>query len=107
MTDRRAFMGTVAGALLIAPLAVQAQTTPKVWRIGYLRRTAREPADIAAFRLGLRELGYVEAALRGGMRAGIGAIVVLSGPEVGHRPGVRTRHPLMLRSTASRIRAEK
>ena len=60
MTDRRAFMGTVAGALLIAPLAVQAQTTTKVWRIGYLRRTSREPADIAALRLGLRELGYVE-----------------------------------------------
>ena len=58
--DRRAFMATVAGGLLIAPLAVLAQTTPKVWRIGYLRRTAREPADIAAFRLGMRELGYVE-----------------------------------------------
>ena len=60
MTDRRAFMGTVAGGLLIAPLAVLAQTTTKVWRIGYLRRTSREPADIAAFRLGMRELGYVE-----------------------------------------------
>ena len=60
MTDRRAFMGMVAGGLLIAPLAAQAQTTPKVWRIGYLRRTAREAADIAAFRLGMRELGYVE-----------------------------------------------
>jgi len=31
-----------------------------VARIGYLRRTSREPADIEALRLGLRELGYVE-----------------------------------------------
>jgi putative ABC transport system substrate-binding protein len=53
-------MCTVAGSLLIAPLAVLAQQTTKVWRIGYLRRTSREPADIAALRLGLRELGYVE-----------------------------------------------
>ena len=60
MTDRRAFIGTVAGGLLIAPLAVLAQSTTKVWRIGYLRRTSREPADLAALRLGLLELGYVE-----------------------------------------------
>jgi putative tryptophan/tyrosine transport system substrate-binding protein len=57
--DRRAFVCTVAGSLLIAPLAVLAQQTAKVWRIGYLRRTSREPADIEALRLGLRELGYV------------------------------------------------
>ena len=60
MKDRRAFMRTLAGTLLVEPLAVLAQQAPKVWRIGYLRRTSREPADIAAFRLGLRELGYVE-----------------------------------------------
>ncbi|HEX5863279.1 MAG TPA: ABC transporter substrate-binding protein [Casimicrobiaceae bacterium] len=53
-------MCTVAGSLLIAPLALVAQQTTKVWRIGYLRRTSREPADIQAFRRGLRELGYVE-----------------------------------------------
>ena len=60
MQDRRAFVCTVAGSLLIAPLAVLAQQTTKVSRIGYLRRTAREPADIEALRLGLRELGFVE-----------------------------------------------
>ena len=60
MQDRRAFVCTVAGSLLIAPLAILAQQTAKVWRIGYLRRTSREPADIEALRLGLRELGYVE-----------------------------------------------
>jgi putative ABC transport system substrate-binding protein len=53
-------MCTVVGSLLIAPLAVLAQQTTKVWRIGYLRRTSRESADIEALRLGLRELGYVE-----------------------------------------------
>jgi len=58
--DRRAFMCRVAGSLLVAPLAVLAQQPTKIWRIGYLRRTSREPADIAALRLGLRELGYVE-----------------------------------------------
>jgi putative ABC transport system substrate-binding protein len=53
-------MCTVAGSLLFAPLALLAQHATKVWRIGYLRRTSREPADIEALRLGLRELGYVE-----------------------------------------------
>ncbi len=60
MQDRRAFLCTAAGSLLIAPLAVRAQQTTNVARIGYLRRTSREPADIEALRLGLRELGYVE-----------------------------------------------
>jgi putative ABC transport system substrate-binding protein len=58
--DRRAFMFSVAGSLLIAPLDTLAQQPTKIWRIGYLRRTSREPADIEALRLGLRELGYVE-----------------------------------------------
>jgi putative ABC transport system substrate-binding protein len=50
----------MAGSLLIASLSVLAQQTTKLSRIGYLRRTSREPADIEALRLGLRELGYVE-----------------------------------------------
>ena len=54
-------MLTVAGSLAIAPLAALAQQTTTVSRVGYLRRTSREPADIEALRLGLRELGYVEA----------------------------------------------
>lgn len=60
MQDRRAFLCTAAASLLIAPLAVCAQQTTNVARIGYLRRTSREPADIEALRVGLRELGYVE-----------------------------------------------
>jgi putative ABC transport system substrate-binding protein len=58
--DRRTFVSRVASAVLALPIAVLAQQTTKVWRIGYLRRTSREPADIAALRLGLRELGYIE-----------------------------------------------
>ena len=58
--DRRTFISGVASAVSALPFAVLAQQPPKLWRIGYLRRTSREPADIAAFRLGLRELGYVE-----------------------------------------------
>jgi putative tryptophan/tyrosine transport system substrate-binding protein len=46
--------------LLAAPLAVDAQTVRKVYRIGFPRRTSPEPAGIEAFRQGLRELGYVE-----------------------------------------------
>ena len=60
MQHRRAFLCTAAGSLLIVPLAVRAQQTTNVPRIGYLRRTSREAADIEALRLGLRELGYVE-----------------------------------------------
>jgi putative ABC transport system substrate-binding protein len=61
MTDRRAFIGTLAGGLLAAPLAARAQQAAKVPRIGYLGRdVARGPHLPEAFRQGLRELGYVE-----------------------------------------------
>jgi putative ABC transport system substrate-binding protein len=59
--SRRAFLGTVAGALLAAPLAAEAQGG-KAFRIGVLSPLAAEPAStgITAFREGRRELGYVE-----------------------------------------------
>jgi len=58
--DRRAFMGTVAGAMLTVPLAAEAQQAGKVYRIGFLLFS---PLDvqrylIAAFEAGLREKGY-------------------------------------------------
>jgi putative ABC transport system substrate-binding protein len=55
------FIGTLAGGLLAAPLAVEAQQAAKVARIGFLslhvapNRHLRE-----AFRQGLRDLGYLE-----------------------------------------------
>jgi putative tryptophan/tyrosine transport system substrate-binding protein len=59
--DRRAFIGTVAGGLLAAPLAVEAQPAPKVARLGVLlfSTPAAEP-NLPALLGGLRDLGYVE-----------------------------------------------
>ena len=62
--DRRAFLGTLAGGLLAAPLAAEGQQTGKVARVGYLNPgSASDPLRqrrLDAFRQGLRELGYVE-----------------------------------------------
>ena len=62
MTTRRRFLGTLAGGLLAAPLAAEAQPAGKVTRIGVLEPTsmALNAANLDAFRQGLRELGYVE-----------------------------------------------
>ena len=64
MMDRRAFLGTLAGSLLAAPLAAEAQPTGKVYRIGILGNvplTDPEGANLwGAFVQGLRELAYVE-----------------------------------------------
>jgi putative ABC transport system substrate-binding protein len=60
--DRRAFLGTLAGGLLAAPLAAEAQEPTRVWRIGFLGAGAYSSGDprVEALRRGLRELGYVE-----------------------------------------------
>ena len=62
MTTRRAFLGTLAGGLLAAPLAAGAQQAGKVYRIGYLAGGSSTSVAhlIEAFRQGLRELGWVE-----------------------------------------------
>ena len=59
---RRAFLTTMAGGLLAAPLAAEGQQAKKVWRIGYLTggSAEREKSWLVSFRQGLRELGYVE-----------------------------------------------
>jgi putative ABC transport system substrate-binding protein len=60
--DRRVFIGTLAGGLLAAPLAAEAQSAVKVPRIGYLApNLAASPHLPEAFRQGLRDLGYVES----------------------------------------------
>jgi ABC-type uncharacterized transport system substrate-binding protein len=62
MTTRRAFIGTLAGGLLAAPLAAEAQEAGRVYRVGMLetRSTTLNAANIDAFRQGMRELGYKE-----------------------------------------------
>jgi ABC-type uncharacterized transport system substrate-binding protein len=62
MTDRRAFLGALAGGLLAAPLAAEAQQATKVYRIGLLGGTppTAEPRLWEGFFQELRERGYVE-----------------------------------------------
>ncbi len=57
--DRRAFMSTVAGGLLAAPLAAEAQPTSKTARIGFLSLSSG-PTPTMDISPGLRELGWIE-----------------------------------------------
>jgi len=58
--DRRAFITMLSGSIFAAPLAVEAQQTGKVWRIGYLASgPSLDPRLQKALEDGLRELGYV------------------------------------------------
>ena len=62
--ERRTFLGVIAGGLLAAPLAADAQQVAKVWRIGFLTSGFKEGTGsdvrLAPFSQGLRELGYIE-----------------------------------------------
>ena len=62
MISRRVFISMMAGGLLAASLAAEAQPVSKVWRIGYLANGARTPdgGPPAVLRQALLELGYVE-----------------------------------------------
>src|SRR5262245_53718375 len=59
---RRRFITALAGCLLAAPLAAEAQQAGKVYRIGFLSGSSAVAARsyVEQFLLGLRELGYVE-----------------------------------------------
>ena len=60
---RRRFMAVMAGGLLAATRAAEAQQAGKVYRIGLLDYSAPDPARQAwwnAFRQQMRQLGYVE-----------------------------------------------
>jgi hypothetical protein len=60
--DRRAFVGTVAIGLFAAPLPAGAQQAGRMYRIAFLGSTSPSgyASQVAAFRGGLRDLGYVE-----------------------------------------------
>jgi len=63
VTTRREFICTLAGGLLAAPRAAEAQQTGRVYRIGLLESSAPDAARQAwwnVFRQRMRELGYVE-----------------------------------------------
>ena len=60
--DRRAFIGSMAGGLLAAPLAVEAQQAGKVYRVGYLSAASPEATEQMhqAFLQGLKGRGWIE-----------------------------------------------
>ena len=60
--DRRRFLLTSLAGTLTAPLAAGAQQAGKSWRVGLLSPGSASAAGsrLAAFKHGLRELGYVE-----------------------------------------------
>src|SRR5215831_8859022 len=62
MMNRRAFIATVGGSILAAPLVVEAQPAGSSAKIGVLSPQSRETSQAAwnAFRQGLRELGWEE-----------------------------------------------
>ena len=60
MTTRRVFLGTLAGGLLAAPLAVVAQGKGPTLRVGIFTADPRPSSRNDAFRQGLRDLGYVD-----------------------------------------------
>jgi len=58
---RRAFMGVIAGGLLAAPLAAEAQQAGKVWRIGFLSTVfGANPPTLVGLRAGLATEGLEE-----------------------------------------------
>jgi putative tryptophan/tyrosine transport system substrate-binding protein len=60
--SRRTFLATMAGGLIVAPLAAQAQPAGKTWRIGWLSPPpeATGAYELDALRKGLQELNYIE-----------------------------------------------
>jgi len=62
--DRRRFLVTALVSTLTAPLAAEAQTAGKVWRIGVLGPGVSGPGPgkslYEAFVVALREFGYIE-----------------------------------------------
>jgi hypothetical protein len=60
--DQRAFIGTLTGGLIAAPLVTEAQWAEKVWRVGFLNEGFGSRFDrmLGAIRLGLQEHGYIE-----------------------------------------------
>jgi putative tryptophan/tyrosine transport system substrate-binding protein len=70
--ERRPFLGVIAGGLLAAPLAAEAQPV-RLSSVGYLSPVSAGAPGYVMFRRSLRELGYVEGqniAFHGGFADG-------------------------------------
>src|ERR1700692_4908613 len=59
--DRREFLGMIAGGLLAAPRAGDAQPGGKAPRIGVLGVTPSDPLLVEAFAKGLSDAGYLDS----------------------------------------------
>ena len=57
---RRAFMGLIAGGLLAAPLAAEAQQAGKTYRLGWIGNAPLADPVWETFIAALRERGYVQ-----------------------------------------------
>jgi putative ABC transport system substrate-binding protein len=91
---RREFLGLVSGAAASLPFAARAQQPERVRRIGVLMGTEESEPEgqsrVAAFRQGLRELGWVDGRnikieyrwSSGPRQAAYAAELVATGPEV-------------------------
>jgi putative ABC transport system substrate-binding protein len=62
MITRRAFIASLAGGLLTAPLAAEAQQAGKIYRVGYMSVVSRQSAEplMLIFLRALRDLGWIE-----------------------------------------------
>ena len=63
MMKRRCLIGVVAGVLILGPHDSEAQRGETTFRIGFLNLNTAESArdNVAAFRQGLEERGWIEA----------------------------------------------
>lgn len=61
--DRRAFLGTLAGSMLAAPVAGGAEQIGRPPHIGWLTESVIHTSNVDAFRQGMRSLGYAEVSL--------------------------------------------
>jgi putative ABC transport system substrate-binding protein len=96
--ERRTFLGVMAGGLLAAPLAVEAQSTPTVRRIGVIGGGV--PDQVEARKEGLRRLGWVEG-------QNIVVEYVRTGDESGARDLVRRNVEVIMASNNPSIAAAK
>ncbi len=114
MITRRAFLASLAGGLLAAPLAAEAQPTGKIYRIGVFHVGDHSPPGLQTLRDGLRTLGYEEGknlqlhfrnlvdeesagrAARDFVQARLDLIVAFGNPAVGAAKAATSEIPIVM-----------